>query len=300
MLRFILIVLLGCNAAGCATTETRHAAAVPLIDAPQTAIEVRATTQKSANLFEIEDPLVQAVEARVKGHYDVAYQKFYAAWLATPRSEAVIIGLADMALKTGHTEQAYSAISELKLDTETVNPALLASQVLTEIAVGKSPDIELRLNQALKRAPKDARLWNAMGRFYDSESLWLQAQDCYIRSHKFGGSKAGLNNNLGMSLLMQGRLSAALSKFEHAFDIEKDVDLYDNNRRLTLAVMGQFDKATNGMSPMRAADILNDAGYIAKLTQQNARAKALFKAAIEHSETYHAKAHENLTNLKLK
>jgi len=263
-------------------------------------ITVTAASRVSPNLFAIKDPLAEAVEARWNGNDELAYKKFYAAWLASPESEGVVIGLADMALKTGRAKDAYHAISNLKGGLEKENPSLLAVQVLAEIAVGKSPDVQGRLTHALEKAPNDPRLWNALGRFHDSKGQWLQAQDCYIKSLKRGGSKAGLNNNLGMSLLMQGRTLAALSKFEQAVETDEENELFDNNRRLTLAVMGRYDEATDGMSHSRAADILNDAGYVAKISQQNTRAKALFKAAIEQSLTYHSKAHGNMNNLQHK
>lgn len=283
---------------GCASIQGNEVDAEITKEKIEPLVKSRPASRISPNLFSIKDPLVEAVEAHLNGNKELAYEKFYAAWLASPESEAVVIGLVKVALETGHAEQAYAAVSNLKGDLGNVNPALLAAEVLSEIAVGKSPDAELRLNQALENAPNDPRLWNALGRFYDAEGLWLQAQDCYVRSFELGGSKAGLNNNLGMSLLMQGQMSAALSKFEQAIGMGGDVDLYDNNRRLTLAVMGKFDEAMNGASHSLSADILNDVGYIAKLSRQNSQAETLFKAAIKQSETYHIKAHENMNALK--
>lgn len=275
----------------CTTTNGLSGqAAEPIFD-------VRASTHQSPNLLAIEDPLVEAVEARASGDYVKAYNKFYAAWLAAPKSEAVILSLTDMALRTGHQNTAYHAISKLELDPETAKPALLAAQVLTEVSVGQSSDVELRLTQALERAPNDSRLWNALGNFHDSQKNWAQAQDCYIQALRTGGSTAGLNNNLGMSLLMQGQTQAAISKFEQATEVDPSAILYDNNRRLALALNGEFQEATQTLSDSRAANILNDAGYIAKILQETARAKTLFSAAILQSDSYHLKAHENLKQL---
>ena len=298
MMRFGLICAAGLMLVGCASTGVKDQSVPHSAQDQESVFAVRAATRKSPNLFAIEDPLIQAVEARATGDYNQAYKKFYAAWLATPSHEDVILGLADMALKTNHPKIAYKAISKLHLDPDTANPDLLAAQVLAEIIVGKSPDVELRLNQALERAPDDPRLWNALGHFHNTRANWLQAQEYYIRAHEMGGTKASLNNNLGMSLLMQGRTQSAVSKFEQASELNPKNSLYDNNRRLALALDGQFQTAIKGLADNRAADILNDAGYIAKIRGEKTQAKNLLNAAILQSESYHAKAHENLRQLK--
>lgn len=297
MIRLALICAAGMGFTACASTNANDTSMALSAAARETVFTVRAAKRKSPNLFAIEDPLIQAVEARASGDYADAYNKFYAAWLATPDNEDVVLGLTDMALRTGHLETAYQAISKLELNTETAKPTLLAAQVLTEISVGQSPDIELRLNQALERAPDDPRLWNALGKFHDINENWLQAQDYYIQALKTGGSKAGLNNNLGMSLLLQGQTQAAISKFEQAINIDSRIAIYDNNRRLALALNGQFLDATKELPNSEAADILNDAGYIAKIRNDTVKAKTLFTAAIAQSDSYHPKAHENLKQL---
>ena len=297
MIRFGLICVVGLILASCASVKSSDDALKIVAQDVEPVFTVRAASSKSPNLFAIEDPLIQAVEARARGDYTDSYKKFYAAWLATPGNEDVIVGFTNMALKTNHTQMAYKAISKLDLDPDAANPDLLAAQVLAEISVGKSPDVELRLNQALERSTEDSRLWNALGKFHDSRANWLQAQDCYIQASKTGGSKSGLNNNLGMSLLMQGQTQAAISKFEQAVELDSKITLYDNNRRLALALEGNFDKAVNGLDDNRAADILNDAGYIANIRSETKQAKALFNAAILQSGSHHAKAHGNLQRL---
>ena len=280
--------------AGCATTPD-----TPTVDNDNIAetvpqFEVRPTSRKSANLLAIEDPITLAVEARVNGEYALAYKHFYAAWLATPESEDVAIGLADMAIRIGKIETAYEVTSQLKLNLETAKPASIASQILAETAVGKSSNPESRLKTALKRAPNDSRLWNALGRHYDASGEPRRAQESFKRALATGGSSASVMNNLGMSLLMQGKKKAALIQLTKAAAADSEVELYDNNRRLTLALMGDYDSATRGLKGHRAADLLNDAGFIAKTRENYTAASTLFKAAIKQSEVYHPRAHANL------
>ena len=259
--------------------------------------QVQPASRISEDLFAIEDPLALAVEARWNGDHALAYSYFYKAWLATPQNEDVVIGLVDMALRTGHLEQAYSAADKIKVDADRAKAKLVTAKVLAEIAVGKSSDPELRLNQALENDPTDPRLWNALGRFHDSTGAPLRAQDAYLQALAVGGSDASVINNLGMSLLMQGQREAAFSKFEQAAELQPDTPLYDNNRRLTLALLGDYKGATEGLPSETASDILNDAGFIAKTRNETVQATTLFKAAIDSSETYHARAHENLRAL---
>jgi len=260
--------------------------------------QTQALTRESPDLFAIEDPLALAVEARWNGDNALAYRHFYAAWLATPNNDDVATGFINIALRTGHAKEAYIAASKLSIDPDLIKPALLAAQVLAEISAGKSDDPELRLNKALEYSPSDFRLWNALGRFHDKAGNTIRAQEYYLQALATGGSKSGVINNLGMSLLMQGERKSALDKFEQAIAIEPENPLFDNNRRLSLALNEDYSAATEGLSDARAADILNDAGYIAKSRNDNSEAATLFQAAIARSSVHHARAHANLQSLK--
>lgn len=299
MRKLTFIFVAGLYLTACTTTNVQRDTGEVSLKTASPTIELRAYTQKSPNLFVIKDPLVEAVEARAAGNYDVAFQKFYAAWLGAPDSEAVILALTDMALKTGRNDEAYKAIFTIVFDPKNPKADVLAAQVLSEITVGKSADTESRLNQALERAPDDPRLWSALGNYHDSQKDWRQARQSYVTALRTGGSPAGFNNNLGMSFLMEGKIQAAISKFEQATIFDPSSELYDNNRRLALALDGQFQEATKAISDSRVSDILNDAGYIAKIQNKTGQARTLFEAAIRRSHSYHAKAHENLKRLRL-
>lgn len=259
-------------------------------------IAVRAASRQHPHLLAIKDPITLAVEARVEGDYEKAYQHFYAAWLATPESQDVVISLANMALRIGKFEEAYALTSAL--DGTSMHPALIAAHVLAEIGTNKSHDPEGRLRDALKAAPHDYRLWNALGRYFDGQGQPDRAQASYQTALKEGGAAAGVFNNLGMSFLLQGKQADALSQFEQAALIDPKTLLYDNNRRLTLALMGDYRRAVAGLDGNRAADIFNDAGYIAKSRQNVENAAALFEAAIAQSTSYHSRAHANLKALR--
>lgn len=297
MLTRTLFLTLACQlGVGCTTTHQLVPPNAAAFVEPQ--LKVRPLSRVSPSLLAIKDPITLGVEARVNGDYDQAYIHFYTAWIATPNNEDVSISFADIALRVGNSIQAYQAVSELHIDPERAKPALVSVLVLAEIAVGNSFDTEERLNEALEGSPKDARLWNALGRHHDSTGHHGQAQSCYKKALETGGSRAGVMNNFGMSLLMQGQHVSALSKFTQAVEIDPADNLYDNNRRLTLALMGDYDGATKGMGDRRASDILNDAGFIAMSRKNLELASGLFKAAIDQSATFHPKANANLEALQ--
>ena len=283
---------------GCASTSTHLPKQnVASVETPPQ-IQVRPASRTSAHLFAIEDPLTLAVEARFRGDDEKAFEHFYAAWRATPQNQDVASGLIDMALKTGNKDVAYAASSRIRLAVEDVKPSLLSAQVLAEIAVGNSADPELRLNQALEFSPNDARLWNALGRFHDSNGQFSRAREYYVKAVANGGNRAVAINDLGMSHLLAGEKALALDKFKQAVELAPGSALYDNNRRLTLALKSDYLGATANLASGEAANILNDAGFIAKSRGDGAQAITLFEAAIKQSRVYHAKAHNNLKRAK--
>ena len=101
-----------------------------------------------------------------------------------------------------------------------------------------------------------------------------------------------------MSLLKQGLYELALKKFEQALLVKPDKTLYDNNRRLTLALMSEHDAAIDDIESDRAADIYNDAGYIALTQKKFTVADTLLNQAVTLSTSFHADATANLNILE--
>ena len=199
-----------------------------------------------------------------------------------------------------HSIKAYIADNLLSDVLQAHKTTIFNGLVLAEILAGKSQDIEVRLNQALEHDRSDPRLWNALGQFHDGQAAWSAAQDAYIRALKTGKAASAVINNLGMSLLMQGRYDEAAAKFTQAITIKPSSKLYDNNQRLLMILQGDYAKALRGLGETRAAHILNDAGYIAMQKEDYTLAETLFERAIETNPTYHDKAYANLAVLKEK
>jgi len=144
-------------------------------------------------------------------------------------------------------------------------------------------------------------LWHALGRSYDQNNAWIDALDAYVNAlstaKENGQSTAAVINNMGMSLLMQGRKKEALVKFKQAAKASPDMPVYDNNLRLAATLSGKTTQALKGLSDTKIAQIYNDAGVIAQAQGEHGNATKFYKKAIEKSPVYFKRAEENLTAL---
>lgn len=154
------------------------------------------------------------------------------------------------------------------------------------------------INDGMMLSPNDARLWNAKGQYHDRRGEWMEALAAYLEAMKTGDWRAGTVNNMGMSLLLQGRLLEAQSKFKQALELKPESRVYDNNLRMVYILDGDINTALKDLEEGRAADILNDAGYVAMKRDRTRLANRLFEKALEISPIFHAKAQENLEAIR--
>ena len=144
-------------------------------------------------------------------------------------------------------------------------------------------------------------MWNALGRFHDNQKRPDLAERTYEKAANVGEhARPSVANNLGMSLLKQKKYKAAIAQFEKASELRSDRELYDNNRRVALILMGDMKGAIADLGAMKRAKILNDAGYVAMSQKRYDSAKSLFKESIEISPSYMAAAYGNLKTLAQK
>ncbi len=220
-----------------------------------------------------------------------------------------LLGLADSALSLSwraakYQNRAHKLYTEIAANSDNTPTQIHRAQaglLLLNLRDYRPSAAEKHLRAALQDSPNDPRLWNALGKVYDGEQQWLDALDAYIKAlsaaKSNGTNTAAVVNNMGMSLLMQGRKQEALAKFKQARKANPDMPVYDNNYRLALILSGNTGKALNGLSETRTAQIYNDAGVIAQSLGQQKTAAHLYKKAIEKSPTYFERAEKNLAGL---
>lgn len=256
-------------------------------------IDIRPVLTKGADADQMGAWIENGRKALLKKEFDHAYDLLMRAHIESPETGTLRADLGNALLGLA---QYKDALAHFRAAPRT--PESFAGAVLCKAALGISEDIEVELNDALEINLSDTRLWLALGRFYDGQDRSIEARSTFVQALKFGADHAVIVNSLGMSLLRSGRHEAALEKFQQANAIEPDVAVFDNNRRLTLALQGDFSGAVSGISENRAARIYNDAGFIAAGAGKMDVARALYNKALQISPVYFAPAQANLDALK--
>ena len=286
---------------GCATTKAKPS------------IEVRAVKMVEKPDFDTAGVHEKAKKLLSKGAYIKAYNEYQNLLLYLPKSaierNEALLALAETALAlTGqgvhYQKQADDIFKQLALKQELPDGdknRIIAGQALL-VAMNedtKSP-IET-IEAALELRPDDARLWNALGRAHDQNSDWMPALDAYLQAlnvtHKSKRSRAPVYNNMGMSLLLQGRTKEALVKFKRARKGQPEIKIYENNYYLALILSDNLASKFEGLEDNRLALLYNDAGFIAAGKGKHIHARTYYNKAIEISPVYFETAVENLAAL---
>ena len=294
----------------CATTK-------PAVEKATMDIEVRPVTQSTeiveAPKFDAGAALTSANKLQKSSNHVASYDA-YTVLLLRMGSEhegrtQAMLGLADSALSLSWRGEKYQSrarkfYTEISADTDNTTEQIRRAKsglLLLDLTDFTPNAAKKRLQVSLMDSPNDPRLWNALGKVHDGNKEWLDALDAYVKAlmvaKKNGTSTAPVVNNMGMSLLMQGRKKEALSKFKQARKANPDMPVYDNNLRLAQTLSGKTDKAVKGLSETRAAQIYNDAGVIAQAQGKPNKAALLYKKALEISPIYFELAEKNLAGL---
>ena len=170
------------------------------------------------------------------------------------------------------------------------------------IAMMKQGDLDTAHQALTKAVDEDAslwRAWNALGVYYDTRSLWKDADESYKQALAAKPKLALIHNNLGRSLLMQRKYADATSAFRKALRIRPDLTAARANLRLSLAWEGKYQEATTGVKQGELPTVLNDVGYIAILRGDYDQAEALLSRAMVESPSFNETASKNLDYVKI-
>ena len=258
----------------------------------QSPVEVRPYTTPAMDSAKLERLIETGHSALKDADFKTAYDALRRAQIERRDDGGIALALGDALLGLG---KPGAAAAQYRAAPNTAES--FAGITLCHAALGTSDDIELDLNAALEINLKDTRLWTALGQYYDRAGRSLEARATYVHALKYGADHGVIVNNLGMSLLREGRYALALEKFNQANAIAPDNNLFDANRRLTLAVQGDYAGAVSDLQEDRAAQIYNDAGFIAAGAGRVDIARALYNRALKISPVWFEPAHENLKNL---
>ena len=202
--------------------------------------------------------------------------------------------LADFAYASGNYAEAlgrYETILRSSPDSEAFfEPAGIAA-----LRTGNIDRATVLLTRATEARNPSWRAWNALGVAADFKSDWLLADRCFTRAMELAPSEAAPINNRGWSLLSRGKWNDAVPILERAVEIDPHSSRAANNLELArAAVSANLPERQPGETSSAWSARLNDAGVAAEILGDRERAVAAFSRSLEASDTWYARAANNL------
>ncbi len=264
-----------------------------------TPVNITPVTEIKSEPFDPSEVLELADSHFSDENYSAALKEYSRLLTFDAANMSAKLGAGESLLAMGKYENAAQLFWVSNFDgiNEIDQERLEIGQILSGLHTHKYERPETAIHDGFLIRPNDARLWNAKGRLHDSQSQWMESLFSYVTALDIGQWRSGTINNMGMSLLLQGRYQEARKKFDQAVRLSPDTEIYDNNRRMTHILLGDYPKALDNIQDDQASDIFNDAGYVAMQSGRAGLAQIFFSKALEISPVHHAKAQANLAHL---
>jgi Flp pilus assembly protein TadD len=164
--------------------------------------------------------------------------------------------------------------------------------------MGRGDDAVTALKAAVAEDPSLWRAWNALAVEADRRHDFTEAQANYAEALKAPGVKPVVLNNRGYSHLLQGMYADASADFVRALEINPALAEARTNLRLSLAMQGRYEQATQVSGVEDRGTVLNNAGFAAVLRGDYAAAEKLFQQAVDARGNAYGRALENLKMVK--
>lgn len=202
--------------------------------------------------------------------------------------------LADLDFAKGKYSVALARYEAL-LKTHAADPSLLERAGIAALKLGEVERATSLLARATSSSRATWRSWNALGVASDMRSEWGKADECYAKAARLAPNEFEPINNQGWSLVLRGKWSASIPFFERAVALQPKSDRARDNLDLaTAALAPQPPERRAGETDQSWAARLNDAGLAAAATGDKTRATAAFTQALEVSNTWYARAANNM------
>lgn len=231
------------------------------------------------------------------GAYEESRKRFTHFLAVEPDNKYAKLGLAESMLALGDLAGARPLFNDLAAD-----PAYrgwgIQGQALCATADHDFDTALPLLRAALAENDRLWRSWNGLGRIYDARQQWPEAAAAYAKALELAPEAAIVDNNLGYSLLLQGRNAEAIPHFVAALERQPRLDAAQSNLRLALAFEGRYEDAEANAGHDRQSVVLNNVGYVAMARGDYGKAESLLVQAIEKSPNYYDTAWRNLERLK--
>jgi Flp pilus assembly protein TadD len=232
------------------------------------------------------------------GHYDDALGLYRDLLVRDPDNSQVKLGIADCELASNNPVVANQLYQELA-NIPSIHARVVQGQGIALLRLGQYGPAEKSLKEAVTADAKLWRAWNALGALYDANQKWDDADQAYAKALSLAPRSAFIHNNLGFSLLSQGKAAQAIKSFQTALQIDPSLQPAQMNLRIALALVGRYDEATAGVEGPDLPTTLNNVGFAAMARGDYAKAEAFLTQSINSSSSYEETASKNLEELKV-
>lgn len=154
------------------------------------------------------------------------------------------------------------------------------------------------LGRAVALSPTRWKSWNMLGVLADRAAQWSVADDAYARARAVRPDEPEILNNIGYSLVLRGKSADALPWLARAARLDPASSAIANNLVVASALNGAVPTLPASLPPVRAAAMLNNAGYAFWLNGDVRHGRQLLQQAVTASPTYYARAKNNLDQLE--
>lgn len=239
-------------------------------------------------------PLVEAAHAIDAGRLDQARTMIARAVAAGEKGPPVERMLADLAFESGNLDEAFARYEVLL--AQNPKDLLLAERTgIAALKLGHTARAAELLERSTASPATSWRGWNARGVIADLSHDWAAADAAYAEARKRSPDRAEISNNMGWSKLLRGDWPDALPLLMRAAQLDpKSRRIADNLELARTAVAEGLPRRRPRESDRDWAARLNDAGVMARLSGDKARAIAAFTQAIEARDVWYARAANNL------
>lgn len=232
------------------------------------------------------------------GRYNDALQLYRELLVRDPNNIRVKLGIADCELAANDPSDADALYKELEADPS-IHAPVLQGRGIALLRLGQNAPAEKALKDAVVADPKLWRAWNALGALYDANQKWDEADQAYGKALALMPQSAIVNNNLGFSLLSQGKANQAIKSFQTALELDPMLQPAQMNLRIALALEGRYDEATAGAQGPSLPATLNNVGFAAMSRGDYTKAESYFTQSVNTSSSYEEAAAKNLEELKV-
>ena len=206
--------------------------------------------------------------------------------------------LADLAFANGEFGMALGRYEAL-LAGDAANSLYAERAGISAFRTGDVARAARHLELATSLPNASWRAWNSRGVVADHFGDWRMSEEAYGRAAALSPDQPEVLNNIGWSMLLQGRWEEGIALLERAALLDQKSQLIADNLWLARAALASdLPRRRSGESDEDWAARLNDVGVIASIRGERGRAIAAFAQAIEARSNWFERAANNLAQLE--